>query len=147
MCERNQQNSKQENKRRKPIAHAKQTPSDDWYLKLTTLQENNQFSKFEQIGNTVKIVCQNSKSNVTAMVDIWKSKELFIRIIFSDRKEIVEIDDKSFGTLAAEQKIVRLNNFIERIKRIGSKDELFPVNLNWADFIERNYENFDYRFP
>ena len=113
---------------------------DELFDKVKVFAKKQQFQNFEINGNALNFDI-NPDQKVYANVNIWNAKELFVRVTFEDRREIVEIVDESFEKLTTKLKIERLRNISDNIKRITSrKEEMFPGVLNWESFVKSNYE-------
>lgn len=127
--------------RRKPKKKMKNA-FDALVAQLKALKSRKQFCNVIVFENTVDLTI-NPNGKVTAKVNIWKAEELFIHIKFIDRKETVKIVETSFVKYSTNVQIKRLQNFAAHIERIGDhKERLFPVNVNWGDFIEgKLFEN------
>lgn len=122
------------------------SPFEELVNELNKLEKNEQFCKFEITNkNTIKFDIKPNKK-VFANFNIWNAMELFIRIVFVYRLEIVEFISESFGDLATKVKVQWLQNIVAHIKQIESnKEELFPDFQNWNDFFKCKYKNFVYK--
>lgn len=94
-------------------------------------------------ANTIQCTF-NPNENVIVFINILNAKELHVHVVFRLSREIVEIQDKSFGKYPINLKIQRLVNLQNKLKCLRSRrDELFADRiLNWEDFTKCNYENF-----
>lgn len=94
---------------------------------------------FCEIENTLYRTIQPNE-NVVANIQIRNGKELWIRIIFKRYREIVYIEDTSFGVYSYEKQIRRLENLLKNLGRLQDrKEELFAKFQNWEKFMKCNY--------
>lgn len=96
--------------------------------------------KETQHTHTIRFCVSNSNKTVKAMVEIWREREVFIRIVFTQCEEVINIDAK-FGKIGITRKLRRLENFITKIKTIGDDKENSFLNVDWSAHIECEYEH------
>lgn len=120
-------------------------PHDDLAENIEKIANQNPCCYFENNANTLTFgVKPNNK--VSAEIDIWCSKEVTIRIIFNNTKEIVYLTHPSYGRLTTKEKTEWLKNFVAYIERIKSnKEELLPGCLNWENHLKCKYNDFNDR--
>lgn len=121
----------------KPFAS---NPFDELVHHLTKVQSENRFENFEIFGNTIQCTFHPSK-NVTACIKIRNAKVLWVRVIFKQSREIIEIEDKSFENYSIKLKVERLVNLQNNLKCVQSRKEelVFAEFQNWKDFKKCNY--------
>lgn len=116
-------------------------PLDELVHHLRKLQSTNEFGYFGVNENIIQCTFHPSQY-VTAYIKIRDAKELWVRVIFKWTREIIEIEDKSFGTYSIHLKVQRLKNLVKNLNSVQTrKEELFAELRNWKDFTKCNYEN------
>lgn len=119
-------------------------PFDELVHHLTKLQAANEFVNFGVDKTLIQCTLHPSKF-VSAHIIIRDAKELRVRVVFKWTREIIEIEDNSFGTYSIHTKVQRLKNLVNNLKRVQTrKEELFAELRNWKDFKKCNYENLVY---
>lgn len=123
---------------------------DELLDQLIKLQAKKRFQNFDIIKNTIH--CEfHPNEMVMVSINIWNAMELWIRIIFEETQEMVEIEDTSFGKYSVELKVKRLQNLIMNFKRVPKrKEDLLPKIHDWNNFLKcnyyyRNFQNFKVR--
>lgn len=81
-------------------------------------------------------------TKVSANIEIRRGVELFIRTIFPEPREIVEIVDTDFGKRTADVKIERLENFIVHFMEFSTKEEMLPDCLHWGKYLKTQPRKF-----
>lgn len=145
MCENGTDQTERKPRKKIKTVHKTPTPIDELFVQLTALQQKNDFANFDsmkKINSTIKFAVSNSNKTVIAMFEIWKTVQLYVCIIFTEHKQVINVDDTSFEILHTKEKMQCLQNFIAKIQRTDRKEELFPANVNWNAVINCEYGHF-----